>query len=134
MTNAAQPAPRIECFLARSQNWLKSNPALEEVKRALSAIVHKVRTGEIVRTDDTGETADALTEYYVDHGGDLTTLPTLDEPAKPPIATPVKAISGAELDYGLLYPDVPAGKPLSREEKQAAISNLKSILRRPEGM
>lgn len=134
MTNAAQTAPRIEHLLTRSQNWLKSNPALDDVKRALGAIVHKVRTGEIVRTDDTGETADALTEYYVDHGGDLTTLPTLDEPAKPPIATPVKAIPDAEPDYGLLYPDVPAGKPLSREEKQAAISNLKTILRRPEGM
>jgi hypothetical protein len=121
-------------LLSRSQNWLKANPTLPEVKQALSAIVLKARKGELQSNDDTRNTADALTEYYVDNGGDLIELPGLDEAAPAAcdaLASPTRV---AEPDYGSLYPDAPPCKPLSRDQKQAVITGLKSIIRRPEGM
>ncbi len=134
MNASAQKPQPIETFLARSQAWLKKNPALDEVKRALAAIVHQVKNSKIVCNDDTRKTADALTEFYVEQGGDLDDLPCLDAPAITPDTKTATPISHAELDYGPLYPDMPAGKPLSLAEKQAVISSLRSIIGRPEGM
>jgi len=134
VTINSQTVPREGDLLSRSQTWLRGNPTLDQVKGAFRGIVNQIRKGDLVRTKVVEHTADALTEYYVDRGGDLTTLPSLDELALVAEATPVAHIQVAEPDYGSLYPDVPVGKPLSREEKQAAISNLKSMLRRPEGM
>jgi hypothetical protein len=133
MTSTARLQQDTASLLSRSQNWLKANPPLPEVKRALSAIVVKAQKGELQSNDDTRNTADALTEYYVDHGGDLIELPSLDE-ATPAAATPASPTRVAEPDYGSLYPDSPACQPLSRDQKQAVITGLKSIIRRPEGM
>lgn len=134
MTSTARVQQNTASLLSRSQNWLMANPTLPEVKQALSAIIVKAQKGELQSNDDTRNTADALTEFYVDHGGDLIDLPSLDETipaAATAQATPTRV---AEPDYGSLYPDAPACKPLSRDQKQAVITGLKSIIRRPEGM
>jgi hypothetical protein len=58
-------------LLERSKKWLMTNPGLLDVKKALSAIVAKVAKGDIADDDDSRDTYDALTEHYVDGGGDL---------------------------------------------------------------
>lgn len=134
MTSTARIHQDTASLLSRSQKWLEANPPLSEVKRVLSAISVQVRKGDLQNNDDTRNTADALTEYFVDHGGDLIDLPSLDETipaAGTALASPTRV---AEPDYGSLYPDAPACQPLSRDQKQAVITSLKSIIRRPEGM
>lgn len=49
-------------------------PELLDVKQALSAIVAKVSKGAIANDDDSRDTYDALTEHFVDGGGDLSDL------------------------------------------------------------
>ncbi|MGF6282017.1 hypothetical protein ABH908_000496 [Pseudomonas frederiksbergensis] len=134
MTATPQKLPTAETFLARSQAWLDKNPGLEEVKRVLGAIVLQVKNLKLVCNDDTRNTADALTEFYVENGGDLTDLPCLDDAAKKPTNATATPTSAMEPDYGSLYPDTPPAKPLSQAEKQAVLSNLRSIISRPEGM
>ncbi|MDF9779144.1 hypothetical protein [Pseudomonas baetica] len=134
MTATAQKLHTAETFLARSQAWLNKNPALDEVKRALVAIVLRVKNSKIVCNDDTRKTADALTEFYVENGGDLADLPCLDEAVITPAAAMATPTSAAEPDYGSLYPDTQPIQPLSHAEKQAVISSLRSIIGRPEGM
>ena len=134
MTATAKKPQTAETFFARSQAWLDTNPGLDEVKRALGAIVHQVKNLKLVCNDDTRKTADALTEFYVENGGDLTDLPCLDDAADNPAAAMAIPTSAVEPDYGSLYPDTPPTKPLSQVEKKAVLSNLRAMIGRPEGM
>lgn len=75
MNAKASPIGGTQSLLVRSQKWLMSNPELLDVKQALSAIVAKVSKGAIANDDDSRDTYDALTEHFVDGGGDLSDLP-----------------------------------------------------------
>ncbi|MGE8065180.1 hypothetical protein [Pseudomonas sp. NPDC089569] len=134
MTATTQKPQPTETFLARSQAWLKKGPALDEVKRVLAAIVLQVKNSKLVCNDDTRQTAEALTEFYVEHGGDLDDLPCLDATVIKPEANMATPTSHAAPDYGSLYPDTPPAKPLSHAEKQAVISSLRMAISRPVGM
>ncbi|QHF00652.1 hypothetical protein LCG56_28205 (plasmid) [Pseudomonas cannabina pv. alisalensis] len=121
-------------LLERSKKWLMSKPGLLDVKKALSAIVAKVAKGDIADDDDSRDTYDALTEHYVDGGGDLSALPSFPDisigvgmgSAPTPVGT-------AGLDYGNLYPDQVMAAPLSQEEKRSRLQELRSTLARPRG-
>ena len=131
MSTATKTATSTQNMNARSKNWLIGKPSLAEVKKTIGSIVNKVRSGELPRDQESSDAVDSLTEYYVDMGGDLGDVPNLDDPDQPQVQA-VKTELVA-VDYGSLCPDRPPAPPLSREEKKQRLSELRSIVRRPEG-
>lgn len=132
----AQPNPNggTHSLLERSKKWLVSNPGLLDVKKALSAIVAKVSKGDIADGEDSRDTYDALTEHFVDGGGDLSELPTFPEVSiNDDMGSAPTPTGPAGLDYGNLYPDQVAVAPLSQEEKRIRLQELRSSLVRPGG-
>lgn len=134
MNAKATPIGGNQSLLVRSQKWLMSNPELLDVKQALSAIVAKVSKGAIANDDDSRDTYDALTEHFVDGGGDLSDLPSFPEiPISDGLESKLATVGPAGLDYGNLYPDQVTVAPLSQEEKRSRLQELRSTLVRPGG-
>lgn len=135
MKTQSRNAPRLQTLLERSEKWLEGAPTLPEIKRALSAIVARVASEELVDDVDTRDTCDALTEEYVNRGGDLSDLSTLPDlqtisSASGERLTPV---TPAGLDYGNLYPNDAPTTPLSSEEKRLRLETLRASITRPGG-
>ncbi|MBM5458904.1 hypothetical protein H8F21_15160 [Pseudomonas sp. P66] len=135
MTTKKQTAQTEGPMLDRSKQWLESQPDLPKVKNALFAIVSKVTNGELKDDHDSRDTCDALTEYYVDRGGDLADLAVLpDAPGGAEAVTSSPAAIGpAVFDCGSLYPDGEPAPQLSKEEKQRRLRIIRSSLVRPGG-
>ncbi|SBW84293.1 hypothetical protein PVE_R2G0264 [Pseudomonas veronii 1YdBTEX2] len=134
MNALSNPIAGTQSLLDRSKSWLMTNPGLLELRRVLSAIVAKVSKGEIADDDDSRDTYDALTEHYVDSGGDLSDLPPFPEhPSSDGRESAPTPAGAAGLDYGNLYPEQVTTAPLSPEEKRSRLQALRSTLVRPGG-
>lgn len=134
MNAQSKPVGGTQSLLERSKKWLKTTPGEVDVKRAITAIVAKVSKGEIADDDDSRDTYDALTEHFVDGGGDLSDLPSLPEIAIGEGSVSAMTSAGlAGLDYGNLYPDQVAVAPLTKDEKRIRLQELRSTLVRPGG-
>ncbi|MCK1788645.1 hypothetical protein [Pseudomonas violetae] len=122
-------------LLQRSTAWLGKQPTLPAVRGALNAIVARAVRGELADDADCRDTCDALTEHYVDRGGDLSDLSMLPEPGIPQAfaGQTTGSIATAAPDYGALYPDSPAAAPLSKEEKRTRLQALRAQITRPGG-
>lgn len=107
--------------------WLAGNHPLPQVHKALRAIVSQASKGEIALDVDCRDTFDALTEHYVDRGGNLTDLPALPDRARSSEAG-IDESNGDQFDCGSLYPDSEVVEPLSHEEKQKRIKDIRLIL------
>lgn len=134
MSTATKSATSTLNMNARSKNWLLGKPSLVEVKKAIGSIVNKVRSGEVAGNQESSDAIDSLTEYFVDMGGDLGDVPSLDDPehSHKSQGEAVK-MELVAVDYGSLCPDTPPAAPLTREEKKDRLAQLRSIIRRPEG-
>lgn len=134
MSTATKCATSTLNMNARSKNWLLGKPSLAEVKKAIGSIVNKVRSGEVAGNQESSDAIDSLTEYFVDMGGDLGDVPSLDDPehSHKSQGEAVK-MELVAVDYGSLCPDTPPAAPLTREEKKDRLALLRSIVRRPEG-
>lgn len=130
---SAKCCPRQESMAVRSRKWLQSQPTLPEVKKAVLAIVGKVRSGNIVAEEDARSTAELLTEFYVDQGGDLYDLPSLDEAAPSELAL-LHHVPTSLLDASPLCPDVPAAPALTGAEKRRVFEQLRCRFNRPGGV
>lgn len=135
MTGKHQNVNSDLSLLQRSTAWLGKQPALPAVRGALNAIVARAASGELPDDADCRDTCDALTEYYVDRGGDLADLSTLPDPGIPQAfpGQTTGSITTAGPDYGALYPDVPTAAPLSKEEKRTRLQALRAQITRPGG-
>lgn len=138
MSTQMRNAHQNQTMLERSKNWLAATPSQPEIKQALAAIVAKVTKGDLPNSDDCRETCDALTQHYVDIGGDLCDLPSLPDlgsaAAAPAVPINPTSVESSGLDYGSLYPaDTPAVAPLSFEEKQMRFAQLRASIGRPGG-
>lgn len=123
-----------QSLFVRSKKWLVTNPGLLDVKKAVSAIVARVSKGDIADDDDSRDTYDALTEHFVDAGGDLSVLPSFPEVSiSAGSACALTPVVPAGLDYGNLYPDQVTEAPLSQEEKRNRLQELRSSMTRPGG-
>ncbi len=124
---SATPTSSQNSLYARSTAWLQTNQPLPEVKRALGAIVSRVAKGTVCCDEDCRKACDALTQHYVDRGGDPDDLPMLaaDVVARATRSQPQPLI---EPDYGSLHPDTPPGPTLSAEERSIRFKELKALL------
>lgn len=129
--NVQSSTPKTS-LLERSTAWLAGNHPLPQVHKALRAIISQATKGDIAIDADCCDTCDALTEHYVDRGGDLTDLPVL--PGRPrPTDVADHGSGGGPFDCGSLHPDSEAAEPLSDEEKQKRIKDLRLILNSMRG-
>lgn len=135
MSTTTLQVPLAPTMLDRSKKWLARNPSLSELKQAIRAIVSQIQKGDLANDEDTRDTYDALTEQYVDHGGDLTELSLLPDADELQSAgeIPVVPVSPAGLDYGSLYPADAPVVPLSKEEKRNRLEAIRASLTRPGG-
>ncbi|WP_137188022.1 hypothetical protein [Pseudomonas asiatica] len=135
MTTNSPNASMDQTLLGRSKKWLASEPTLQQIKAALSAMIAKVAKGELPDNADFRSTADELIQCYVDREGDLADLPQIpeaisQEQSSITVPTPV---APAEFDCGSLHPDGEPAAPLSLEEKRRRLLIIKSSLVRPGG-
>ncbi|EPJ5561943.1 hypothetical protein ACQYZY_26965 [Pseudomonas aeruginosa] len=120
MSGGGELKPNPESMSERARTWLKSKPSLAEVKKAIVAVVAKAEAAGGDKKESR-ITADVLTEYFVELGGDLDELPMLmDEQPKLQAAQS----QSSQLDLSPLCPDGPASAPLSGEEKHQIFLDL----------
>ena len=131
LKNALAPTQDLH---SRSKKWLETSPSIEEVRKAINSIVERVRAAVLPNDEVSSSTVDTLTEYFVEIGGELTSVASLDDGPAPSTILVVDVMqSSPEPDYSSLCPDTRPTEPLTREQKRQALEGLKSLLRRPEG-
>lgn len=127
------PAPTQDLHI-RSKKWLEASPSIEEVRKAINSIVERVRAAVLPNDEISSSTVETLTEYFVEIGGELTSVASLEDGPAPSTILVVDARqSSLEPDCSALCPDTNPTEPLTREQKRQALEGLKSLLRRPEG-
>lgn len=120
MSGGGELKPNLESMSERARTWLKSKPSLSEVKKAIVAVVAKSKAAGGDK-NESRRTADVLTEYFVELGGDLDEIPMIMDEQPELQAAQSQA---PQLDLSPLCPDGPVSAPLSGEEKHQIFLDL----------